>query len=192
MPDEDARRAGCDGLAKTVDAARIRMRETAFASPGIFTFGWIQDNGGAGAMAAAAYRADIARDGLRIAAAARDYMLGRNPGRKLRRGAGRDRSRASAARISEGNPRPTARRRDRRQTTTRASLLKFDLTLADVRFRQFDSPAIVYEDRRENFQTSEVGLSYSASALLLASSLDDSNRSRLRTAARREAWHVAP
>ena len=47
----------------------------------------------------------------------------------------------------------------------------YDLTLGRSRFAQFNSDRIVYEDRRANFVTSEVGLSYSASCILLAASL---------------------
>lgn len=39
------------------------------------------------------------------------------------------------------------------------------------RFTQFNADRIVYEDARANFVTSEVGLSYSASLILLAASL---------------------
>ena len=43
--------AGCEGLEKVVSAARERAGTTAFGSPGMFTFGWAQDNGGMGAVA---------------------------------------------------------------------------------------------------------------------------------------------
>ena len=45
------------------------------------------------------------------------------------------------------------------------------LTLARGPFVRFNSPAAVYEDRREDFVTSEVGLSYSAATILLAASV---------------------
>ena len=51
--------AACFGVAKVVAAARARMAQTAFATPGIVTFGWVQDNAGAGAIAAAAQRAGV-------------------------------------------------------------------------------------------------------------------------------------
>ena len=45
------------------------------------------------------------------------------------------------------------------------------LKLTLRRFKVFNSPFAQYEDRRENFVTSEIGLAYSAASILLASSL---------------------
>ena len=92
---DPAGQAGCEALEKVASAARERGRQNAFGSPGIFTFGWAEDNGGSGAAAAAARRAGVASDGTRIAAAARDYMLGRNPwGRSFVVGTGRNEARS--------------------------------------------------------------------------------------------------
>ena len=46
--------SGCAGLRKVVSAARERAASTPFATPAIITFGSLQDNGGSGAVAAAA------------------------------------------------------------------------------------------------------------------------------------------
>ena len=53
----------------------------------------------------------------------------------------------------------------------RAPLLNCTLKLGPGPYRRFNSNALVYEDRRENFETSEIGLGYSGAALLLAASL---------------------
>ena len=173
VPNEDARSAGCDGLGKLVSAARERMGATAWGTPGIFMFGWVQDNAGAGAMAAAAHRAGVIRKGNVIAAAARDYMRGRNPWGAsfiVGRGSGEARNphhsaflKGKAARLLDGAVVGGV--------TTREQMQDFDLTLGKSRYRRFNSNELVYEDRRENFETSEVGLVYSAAAVLLAASL---------------------
>jgi hypothetical protein len=51
------------------------------------------------------------------------------------------------------------------------SLKEYGLRLARGGLTRFNSPQAVYEDRREDFVTSEIGLSYSASAILLVAAL---------------------
>lgn len=172
-PNGGARRAGCAALRKVASAARERMGQTAFASPGIFTFGWVQDNGGTGAVLARARRAGVASDGARIAAAARDYLLGRNPwGASFVVGrAGNEAKHPHHAAYLKGSP---ARLLDGAVVggvSDGASLRDFHLRVARSPFTRFNSHRLFYEDRREDFVTSEVGLSYSASSLLLAASL---------------------
>ena len=77
--DPGVRGTACNGLRQAAQAARARYRSTAFGSPGAFSFGWVQDNGGSGAMAALAAKAKLLRDGRTVGAGARDYLLGRNP-----------------------------------------------------------------------------------------------------------------
>ena len=172
-PAGSARRAGCQGLRKVVSAARERARANAFGSPGIFTFGWVQDNGGTGAVAAAAQRARVAPDGLRIAAGARDYALGRNPwGASFVVGPGRNEARSPHhAAYLKGRPARLLSGAVVGGPADPGSLRAFGLRLAPSPLRRFNSKATVYEDRRADFVTSEVGLSYSASAILLAASL---------------------
>lgn len=74
-----ARGAGCQALAAQGAAAVAQARKGAFATPGVFTWGQTGENGGAGALAALAGRAGRVPDGLRVGAAARDWLLGRNP-----------------------------------------------------------------------------------------------------------------
>ena len=172
-PAGSARRAGCQGLRKVVSAARERARASAFGSPGIFTFGWVQDNGGTGAVAAAAQRARVAPDGLRIAAGARDYALGRNPwGASFVVGPGRNEARSPHhAAYLKGRPARLLSGAVVGGPADPGSLRAFGLRPAPSPLRRFNSKATVYEDRRADFVTSEVGLSYSASAILLAASL---------------------
>lgn len=165
--------AGCGGLEKVVSAARERAGATAFGSPGMFTFGWAQDNGGTGAVAAAAGRVDVASDGKRIAAAARDYMLGRNPwGRSFVVGPGRNDAKSPHhAAYLVGRPARLLNGALEGGPVGAGSLREYGLRLARGPLTRFNSAAAVYEDRRADFVTSEVGLSYSASAILLAAAL---------------------
>ena len=169
-PDEQARLLGCTALGKVVAAARERASDNAFGSPGIFTFGWIQDNCGVGALAAAAGRAGVAADGLQLAAAARDYALGRNPwGASFIVGpATNEVKQPHHPAFLKGTPAQVLNGAVVGGATDPSSLRPFELTLGRSRFRQFNSDRIVYEDRRANFVTSEVALSYSASCVLLA------------------------
>ena len=109
--------AACFGVAKVVAAARARMAQTAFATPGIVTFGWVQDNSGAGAIAAAGQRAGIEPNGRKVAAAARDYLLGRNPyGASFVVGPERNEAHnPHHPAYLKGSPRSAARRRGRRR-----------------------------------------------------------------------------
>ena len=172
-PDEQARLVGCTALGKVVAAARERSRKNAFGSPGIFTWGWIQDNGGVGAFAAAAARAGVASDGLQIAAAARDYALGRNPwGASFVVGRAKNEAKQPHhPAFLKGTPAQVLDGAVVGGPANPASLRASELTLGRSRFTQFNSDRVVYEDRRANFVTSEVGLSYSASLILLAASL---------------------
>ena len=168
-PDPAIRRLACDDLRKVLDALRDRAGQRAFGSPGIYTFGFIQDNDAAGAVAAAAYRAGVAKDGLRIAAAARDYLRGRNQwGRSFVVGPQPfaahhphhsaylkgDPAKLLAGAVVGGPARPS--------DITGAGLAPAHDPLAGA--------GVTYEDRREDFVTSEVGLAYTAPAVLLAAS----------------------
>ena len=167
--DEPARRTGCEGIRKVAGAARERMAETAFATPGIVTFGWVQDNSGAGAVAAAAQRAGVDPAGRKVADAARDYLLGRNPyGASFVVGPASFEAhdphhpaylKGSARTLLDGAVVGGIARRD--------SIEGQHLKLAPGPARRFDSDRVVYEDRRADYVTSEVGLSYSAATILL-------------------------
>ena len=51
------------------------------------------------------------------------------------------------------------------------ALRESNMKVARSRFRRFDSAAAVYEDRRDDYVTSEVGLAYSSYAILLVAAL---------------------
>jgi hypothetical protein len=164
---------GCQALAKVAGAARERAAATPFATPGIVTFGSLQDNGGAGVMAAAAARTGVARDGLRIAAGARDYLLGRNAwGRSFVVGRGPiDAKHPHHPAFLKGSPARLLAGAVVNGPADPGSLRDSSLRLAKGPLRRFNSRAVVYEDRRADFVTSEVSLSVSASSLLLAASV---------------------
>jgi len=153
-------------------AAAERAARTAFGTPGP-SFGSVQDLGGSGAMAAVAERSAGVGGGRRIGAAARDYLLGRNPWGAsfvVGRGPGEARNPHHPAYLKG----PPARLLDGAVVggpATPSDLGGSGLPPASGPYARFNSPSAVYEDRREDFVTSEVGLAYSASAILLAASL---------------------
>jgi hypothetical protein len=169
-PDEAIRALACDDVRKTMDAIRARAGERAFGSPGIYTFGFIQDNTAAGALAAAAQRAGVADDGLRIAAAARDYLRGRNQwGRSFVVG---------TRRYEAHQPHHSAYLKGKPSKLLDGAVVGGPARPEDISGAglpaakdRFAGAGVTYEDRRGNFVTSEVGLGYSAPAVLLASSL---------------------
>lgn len=165
--------AACRGVAKVVAAARDRARQTAFATPGIVTFGWVQDNSGAGAIAAAAQRAGIDPNGRKVAAAARDYLLGRNPyGASFVVGpVSFEAHNAHHPAYLKGSPRKLLDGAVVGGIATRKDVTGEGLKLAPGPSRRFDSAGVVYEDRRANYVTSEVALSYSAATVLLIAAL---------------------
>ena len=156
-----------------MSAAKERARSQAFASPGIFTFGWVQDNGGTGAVLAAAKRTGVASDGVKLAAGARDYLLGRNPwGRSFVVGpASYEAKHPHHSAYLKGKPSKLISGAVEGGAVDPGSITDSGLALAKSSLQKFNSPDVVYEDRQEDFVTSEVGLSYSYSAILLAASL---------------------
>ena len=171
--DPGVRGTACNGLRQAAQAARERYRTTAFGSPGAFSFGWVQDNGGSGAMAALAAKAKLLRDGRTIGAGARDYLLGRNPwGQSFV--VGPSRREAGAPHHSaylKGNPRRLLNGAVVGGPASAQALRESNMKVARSRFRRFDSAAAVYEDRRDDYVTSEVGLAYSSYAILLVAAL---------------------
>jgi hypothetical protein len=168
-PDAGIRALACADVGKVMGVLRGRARERAFGSPGIYTFGFIQDNNAAGVLAAAAQRAGVAKDGRRLAAAARDYLRGRNQwGRSFV--VGRKPYEAHHPHHSaflKGNP-----ARLLSGAVVGGPARPSDVTdagLAPARDR-FNGAGVVYEDKRPDFVTSEVGLAYTAPAVLLAAS----------------------
>lgn len=174
--DPAAKAVGCDGVAKTTGAARDRMTASAldaFMTPGIVTFGWAQDDGGAGAVAAAAGRTGVAADGAKIAASARDYLLGRNPwGRSFVVGPGpEDAKNPHHAAYLKGDPATLLDGMVVGGIATPGDLRGQGITLAPSALRRFDNARVVYEDRREDYVTSEAGITTAATTILLVAGL---------------------
>lgn len=169
-PVEAIRTRACDDVAKTMDAIRSRAAERAFGSPGIHTFGWVQDNNAAGVLAAAAERAGVADDGFELAAAARDYLRGRNQwGRSFVVGTRPyEAHQPHHPAFLKGSP-----SRLMAGAVVGGAVRASDVTDAGLPAARgkFNGAGLVYEDRRANYVTSEVGLAYSAPAVLLAASL---------------------
>jgi endoglucanase len=169
-PDEAIRTLACDDVRKVMDALRDRANDRAFGSPGIYTFGFIQDNNAAGALAAAAERAGVADDGFEIAAAARDYLRGRNQwGTSFVVG---------PASFQAHQPHHSAYLKGDPATLMAGAVVGGPAKTEDVTGaglpaarNRFNGAGIVYEDKREDYVTSEVGLAYTAPAVLLAASL---------------------
>jgi hypothetical protein len=168
-PDPDIRALACGDVRKVMDVLRDRADDRAFGSPGIYTFGFIQDDAGAGVLAAAAQRAGVARDGRRLAAAARDYLRGRNQwGRSFVVG---------PAPYEAHNPHHSAYLKGKPARLLSGAVVGGPARPSDVTdsglpeaHNRFDGAGVVYEDKRADFVTSEVGLGYSAPAVLLAAS----------------------
>ncbi|HYI38128.1 MAG TPA: glycoside hydrolase family 9 protein, partial [Thermoleophilaceae bacterium] len=167
------RSVACNGLRQAAQAARERYRITAFGSPGAFSFGWVQDNGGSGAMATLAAKARLLRGGRTIGAGARDYLLGRNPwGQSFV--VGPSRREAGAPHHSaylKGNPRRLLNGAVVGGPASAQALKDSNMTVKRSRFSRFNSSAAIYEDRRDDYVTSEVGLAYSSYAILLVAAL---------------------
>lgn len=176
--DADARKVGCDGVRTTLDAVRERMAKggyDAFMNPGIVTFGWSQDLGGASAVAAAGARAGVAADGMAIAASGRDYLLGRNPwGRSFIVGPGAIEAKSPHhAAYLKGRPARLLDGAVVNGVARRTELREQDppIPLSRTGLRRFNNAKQIYEDVRDDYVTSEVGLTTSISAILMAATL---------------------
>ena len=150
------------------DIGRI-SRQQAFPVYGEFGFGTTGESGGGAALAGLAARAGVAPEGAALADGGRDWLLGRNqwgasfvvghgpngrPARHPHHWASlRDDSLPVGAVV--GGP------------TTRAIIAE-QVETGGFKFTSrspFDSSQIVYEDRVDNYVTSEVSLDYTAGAL---------------------------
>jgi hypothetical protein len=165
----EARRLGCRLLAENGRIARRQARRTAFGMPGYFSWGTTAQNGAAGALAALATVAPGAQEGgCRVAAGARDWLLGRNP--------------QGASFIVGYGPRAP------KHTHHWAFLLDGakplgavvggPAPLSEIRSQgfkvrdRFGTRRATYEDRRVDYVTSEPAIDYSASSILLLAALN--------------------
>jgi hypothetical protein len=156
---------------------------TAFASPNLFYFGWVQGHTANAAVAAAAERAGVVKGGRVLAAGARDYLFGRNPwGASFVVGHGTDGPRAPYHPLAlTGDPIQRGRGLVVGGPAVATQFPEFEITPnPGDRFAPFNptytadvygGDKIVYEDQLGNFLNSEVGLAYSAPTVLLLAQL---------------------
>ena len=172
VDDAAARDFGCRALAEAASDARAIARETAFGSPGPFSWGTTAEIGSYGAAAALAGRAGLPGQGLPAAAGGRDYLLGRNPwGASFVAGFGPNAPTqlhhwASVfgdglpAGAVVGGPAPLGMLTEQGFGKGKTSLAKFSSKVAS------------YEDRRPNYVNSEPAIDYTAAAILLIAALN--------------------
>jgi len=167
--DAEARGIACRLLAENGRIATRQARSNAFGMPGYFTWGTTAQNGAAGALAALATSAPRPPSGAcRVAAGARDWLLGRN-------------QYGASFVIGYG---PRAPRHPHHWATLIGPGLPTGAVVGGVALRRevkaegfgarnrFASRRLVYEDRRANYVTSEPGIDYSAASVLLLVALD--------------------
>lgn len=166
---DSTRRTACDLLAENGRIASRRAASNAFGMPGYFSWGTTALNGAAGALAALSTVAGGGpRDGCRVAAGARDWMLGRNPhGASFVVGFGSDAADHPhhwGSVFGAGLPigavvgGPAPRSEVRGQGFRSRS--------------RFDSRFATYEDRRMDYVTSEPAIDYTAASILLLTALE--------------------
>jgi hypothetical protein len=164
----DAKRLGCRLLVQNGRIAARQSRNTAFGMPGYFSWGTTAQNGAAGALAALSTVAPHgARGGCRVAAGARDWLLGRNPqGASFVVGYGPRAARHPHHWASVfGDRKP------------RGAVVGGPAPLSEIRSQgfkvhdRFGARRATYEDRRVDYVTSEPAIDYSASSILLLAAL---------------------
>lgn len=170
VDDAAARDAACAALRRQGEAAVARARENGpFSTPGALGWGQTGENGGAGALAALAARATGVRDGAAVGAAARDWLLGRNPwGASFVVGYGPKAPRHPHHWASEQGP-----------GKPRGAVVGGPAPRKDIVEQSFGAPrggpfstaAATYEDRLEDYVTSEPAIDYAASSILLLAAL---------------------
>jgi endoglucanase len=165
---ERARSTACDLLAENGRIASRHASSNAFGMPGYFTWGTTAQNGAAGALAALSTVAPGApRDGCRVAAGARDWMLGRN-------------SYGASFIVGYG---PRAPQHPHHwgsvfgKGVPAGALVGGPAPLSEIRSQGFPvrgrlgTRFATYEDRRADYVTSEPAIDYSASSILLLAAL---------------------
>jgi endoglucanase len=170
VADAAARDTACAALGAQGAAAVARARTGVFATPGALGWGQTGENGGAGALAALAGRAGRTPSGLRVGAAARDWLLGRNPwGTSFVAGYG-----------------PKAPRHVHHWASTFGAGLPVGAVVGGPAARKdilaqhvgrpaggpFSTVATTYEDREADYVTSEPAIDYAAGSILLLAAVD--------------------
>ncbi|HST40336.1 MAG TPA: glycoside hydrolase family 9 protein, partial [Conexibacter sp.] len=170
VADATARDTACAALRAQGRAAVARARANGpFSTPGAFGWGQTGENGGAGALAALAGRATGVAGGAQTAAAARDWLLGRNPwGASFVVGYGPKAPRQPHHWASAGGP-----------GQPRGAVVGGPAPLSEIAAQEvgtarggpFSTAALTYEDRRANYVTSEPAIDYAAGSVLLLAAL---------------------
>lgn len=164
-----SRRVACERLAENGRIAARQARSNAFGMPGYFGWGTTAQNGAAGALAALATASpDGPAAGCRVAAGARDWMLGRNPfGASFVVGYGPRAPRHPhhwAAVFGAGVPEGAVVGGPAPRSEVRGQGFRAE--------SPFDSRFATYEDRRVDYVTSEPAIDYTASSILLIAALE--------------------
>jgi hypothetical protein len=170
------RRQGCRALRHAAADVRAEAARTAFGPSGFLSWGTTQTVAAGGAEALVASEHAGLRGGRALAAAGRDYLLGRNPwGASFVSGFGPDSPRkihSWASVFGDGLPRgavvggPAPRR----------AVLGQNVGRPRGPLARFDSRRYVYEDRREDYVTSEPTIDSAASTVLLLAALRGADR----------------
>ncbi len=166
----DARRQGCSSLRASAGQIRRESQSTAFGAAGFITWGTTETDAAGGAEAVLAAKYAGFEHGRRIGAAGRDYLLGLNPwGASFIAGYGPSAPRKIHSWASVfgdslphgavvGGPAPKRTIVNQDVGKPRGPLARFNAKYA-------------YEDRREDYVTSEPTIDSAASALLLFAAL---------------------
>ena len=166
----EARELACRLLAENGRIAARQARGNAFGMPGYFSWGTTAQNGAAGALAALATVGPGKGGSCRVAAGARDYLLGRNPyGASFVAGYGPRNPRhphhwavvfGGGLPVGSvvGGPAPVGE-------------IKSQDFPVRGKTKKFGSRFATYEDKRVNYVTSEPAIDYAASSILLLSAL---------------------
>jgi hypothetical protein len=168
VADDASRAQACALLGDAGRPAMERARTDAFAMNSDFGWGVTAESAAAGAAAALAEKAGVLAGGARLAAGARDYMLGRNPwGASFVVGFG-----------------PKSPRHPHHWASTfgtalpKGAVVGGPAPLSSVKQQKvplphnpFNSPRAVYTDNLENYVTSEPAIDYTADTILLLAAL---------------------
>jgi endoglucanase len=168
VPDDAARTQACALLTAAGAPGIERARHDAFGMPANFGWGTTAESSAAGVAGLLAERAGMLQGGARMAAVARDYLLGRNPwGASMIVGYGPRSPRhphhwasvfgpAKPVGAVVGGPAPRAT-----VTAQKVPLPR----------NAYNSARFVYTDNLENYVTSEPAIDYTAASILLLAAL---------------------
>jgi hypothetical protein len=166
--DAASRAGACALLADAGRPAMARAKTDAFGMNSDFGWGVTAQSAAAGAAAALAEQAGVLAGGARLAAGARDYVLGRNPwGAGFVVGLGANSPRHPHHWASTLGP-----------ALPKGAVVGGPAPLSSVKQQKvplphnpFNSPRAVYTDNAENYVSSEPAIDYTADTILLFAAL---------------------